>query len=93
MCSAGCSSGEEPYTLAILLSEYKRQNPESDFAILATDISSKVLDHARAGIYSHGAAAPIPIELRSRYLLCNRRSDRDLVRIVPQLRQKITFIA
>lgn len=89
--SAGCSSGEEPYTLAMLLSDYKRLNPESDFAILATDISTRVLDHARAGIYSHAAAGPIPVDLRNRYLLCDRRGDRDLVRIVPQLRQKISF--
>jgi chemotaxis protein methyltransferase CheR len=89
--SAGCSSGEEPYTLAMLLSEYKKLNPESDFAILATDISTRVLDHARAGVYSHASAGPIPLEMRSRYLLCHRKSDRDLVRIVPQLRQKISF--
>jgi chemotaxis protein methyltransferase CheR len=89
--SAGCSSGEEPYTLAMLLSEYKKLNPESDFAILATDISSRVLERARAAIYSHTAADPVPLELRSRYLLCHRRSDSDLVRIVPQLRRKVSF--
>ncbi len=44
--SAGCSSGEEPYTLAIVLSEFARRNPGFQFTIMATDISTKVLDKA-----------------------------------------------
>ena len=44
--SAGCSSGEEPYTLAMVLSEYAESHPGFRFRILATDISTAVLEKA-----------------------------------------------
>ena len=44
--SAGCSSGEEPYTMAMVLSEYARTHPGFHFRILATDISTTVLEKA-----------------------------------------------
>src|SRR5579871_6011333 len=49
--SAGCSSGEEPYTLAMVLKEYAAGRTGFDFAILATDISTRVLDLAKSAIY------------------------------------------
>src|SRR5690242_5615178 len=49
--SAGCSSGEEPYTLAMVLSEYALGQPGFDYAILGTDISTRVLSLAREAIY------------------------------------------
>jgi chemotaxis protein methyltransferase CheR len=50
--SAGCSSGQEPYTLAMILNEYALKNAGlRNFAILATDISTKVLEHARKAVY------------------------------------------
>ena len=61
---AGCSSGEEPYTLAMVLSEYAQQHPGFDFSILATDISTKVLDHAQTGIYEEACVEPVPLPLR-----------------------------
>ena len=51
--SAGCSSGQEPYTLSIVMQEFMRKNPGKieDYSILATDISSKVLDKAVDAVY------------------------------------------
>lgn len=69
---AGCSSGEEPYTLAIVLSEFARQQPRFDFAILATDVSTKVLAQAQTGIYDAARVEPISIDLRRTYLLRSR---------------------
>ena len=89
--SAGCSSGEEPYTLAMLLSEYALQQPGFDFAILGTDISSKVLDHARSGIYQESQTLPVPPELRRKYLWQSRNKSERLVRVIPELRRKVTF--
>jgi chemotaxis protein methyltransferase CheR len=89
--SAGCSSGEEPYTLAMVLSEYARRQPGFDFAILATDISTKVLDRARAGIYTEGQILPVPPELRSRYLLRSRKDEERMARVVSGLRSKVSF--
>lgn len=89
--SAGCSSGEEPYTLAMALSEYALDRPGFDFAILATDISTKVLDHARRGVYQESQIAPVPEDLRRKYLLRSRSGPDPLVRIVPELRRKVAF--
>lgn len=89
--SVGCSSGQEPYTLAMVLSQYAPTQTRFDFAILATDVSTKVLDEARAGIYPESHIAPIPPELRMKYLLRSRDRGECLVRIVPALRAKIEF--
>ncbi len=89
--SAACSSGEEPYTLAMLLSEYRRLAYGFDFAILATDVSTRVLAQARQGIDQESQIEPVPPDMRSRYLLRSRDKSKDQVRIVPELRQKVSF--
>ncbi len=90
--SAGCSTGEEPYTLSMVLSEFARREVSGfSFFILATDISTRVLEAAQRGIYSEDRIQPIPQELRKRYLLRSRDRSRDLVRIVPELRERVLF--
>lgn len=88
---AGCSSGEEPYTLTMVLSEYKIAHPGFDFSILATDISTRVLKHARTAIYDEERVDPISIDLRRRYLLRSKDRKRRIIRITPELRQKVRF--
>jgi chemotaxis protein methyltransferase CheR len=88
---AGCSSGEEPYTEAMVLSEYAKNNPGFDFDILATDISSRVLDHAKAGIYDVSRIEPVPMPYRRSYLLRSVDASQHSVRIIPELRAKIRF--
>lgn len=66
--SAGCSSGEEPYTLAMIIDEFFGQDKKWwDTKILATDISSKVLDIAVKGSYSNEGMAAIPAFWKSHY--------------------------
>lgn len=66
--SAGCSSGEEPYTLAMLLDEFLGlQKTFWDAKILATDISSRVLDMAVKGIYPTEAIASLPSHWKLNY--------------------------
>jgi chemotaxis protein methyltransferase CheR len=89
--SAGCSSGEEPYTLAMVLAEYQSSERSFDFAILGTDISTKVLACAQSGIYQESQILPIPPELRKKYLLRSRKSTEQLARVSPELRSKISF--
>ncbi len=88
---AGCSSGEEPYTLSMVLSEYKVAHPGFDYSILATDISTRVLNHARIGIYDSERIDPIAEPLRHRYLMRSKDRDRAAFRIVPELRQRVSF--
>jgi chemotaxis protein methyltransferase CheR len=88
--SAACSTGEEPYTLAMVLSRFTESNPTFYFSILATDISTKVLESARMGIYQEEKISPVPMALRQKYLL--RSKDRTVVRIVPELRSCVQFM-
>ena len=89
--SAGCSSGEEPYTLAMVLSEFAETRPGFDFKILATDISTRVLDKAKNAVYGEALVDPVPMALRKKYLLRSKDRSSGLVRIVPELREKISF--
>jgi chemotaxis protein methyltransferase CheR len=89
--SAGCSTGEEPYTLAIVLSEYARTHPGFRFRILATDISSTVLAKAEMGIYSSDVVNPVAKALKQKYFMRSRDPESDRVRVVPELRQLIEF--
>ncbi len=91
--SAGCSTGEEPYTLAMVLSEFTEKCPglNLDYIILATDISTRVLDKAKQGVYSHDSIEPVPLDIRKKYLLKSREKSNPLVRIVPELRSVVKF--
>ncbi len=87
---AGCSTGEEAYTLAMTLLEQQSAGA-FDFSILATDVSTRVLHTAMAGIYAEERAEPIPPALRTKYLLRSReRTDRQ-VRIAPEVRAHVRF--
>ena len=89
--SAGCSSGEEPYTLAMVLSEFARLNDGFNFSILATDISTHVLRMAVRAVYPETKIGPIPAEYRKRYLLRSKDHARRLVRIGPEARSRVRF--
>lgn len=65
---AGCSSGEEPYTLAMVISEFFKNNIDDvDIAILATDISVSALEKAESGIYPVERMELVPLAYRQRY--------------------------
>jgi chemotaxis protein methyltransferase CheR len=89
--SAGCSSGEEPYTLAIVLSEYRNKNPWMDFLVYGTDISTRMLKTAQQAIYNEDRTNNIPLELKTKYFLRSRNMEDKKVRIVPELREKVIF--
>ncbi len=67
--SAGCSSGEEPYTIAITLLDAVQGRGAWDVKVLGTDISTRMLDTAGQGIYSAQRVAPVPEVLKQRYLI------------------------
>jgi chemotaxis protein methyltransferase CheR len=87
--SAGCSSGEEPYTMAMVLSEFAESHPGFRFRILATDISTTVLEKAQLAIYSSECVTPVPLALKRKYLM--RSHDSKRVRVVPDLRSLVEF--
>jgi chemotaxis protein methyltransferase CheR len=89
--SAGCATGEEPYTLAIVLSEHARTNQGFIFSLLATDISTHALERAFMGIYDSSKIEAVPVGMRKRYLLKSRDRERKKVRVVPELRSLVRF--
>jgi chemotaxis protein methyltransferase CheR len=89
--SAGCSSGEEPYTLAMVLAEYMDGCQGPDFLVLATDISTRVLEKARLAIYEHERIAPIPPALQRKYLLRSKNKTKNIYRVVSMLRRQVQF--
>ncbi|MDF2178240.1 protein-glutamate O-methyltransferase CheR [Aliiglaciecola sp. CAU 1673] len=91
--SAACSSGEEPYTLAIVLWELAEQIPGFRFVIDASDISTKVLDHAMTGIYDVARIDPVPEYLRKKYFLRSQDPAKRLIKMSKQLREVIRFFS
>lgn len=89
--SAGCSSGEEPYTMAMVLAEFAEQNPDFRFSILASDISTQILETARTAVYSEERTDTIPLNIKKKYLLRSKNPALSLVRINPQLRSAVSF--
>ena len=75
--------------MAMVLSEYAGSHPGFRFRILATDISTAVLEKAQLGVYSSSCVAPVPPAMKHKYLMRSRESDR--VRIVPEVRRLIEF--
>lgn len=88
--SAGCSTGEEPYSIAIVMAEFANKHSGIDFEILATDLSRKVLQEAKLAIYKKKSIEPIPIWLRKKYLLKSKTGD-EIYRLVPEIRAKVKF--
>jgi len=89
--SAGCSTGEEPYTLAIVLSEFALKTVGFRFSILATDISTRVLSMARKGIYPEERLAKMSYDLKRGYFLRSKDHTKKLVRVAPEVRKFIDF--
>lgn len=87
--SAGCSTGEEPYTLAIVLSEFGENYPGWDFSILGSDISTQVLEKAALGIYPMDRVEAIPLSIKKKYFLKSKDKLKPLVRVAPELRKRI----
>lgn len=89
--SAGCSTGEEPYTLSMVLSEYARRNLGFKFSILATDISTQVLNRALKGVYPEDRVRTMSMEMKKKYLLRSKDRKAGLVRITQDMRQLVRF--
>src|SRR5699024_8845733 len=79
-----CSTGEEPYSIAMILKEFF---PQIDYRILATDLDEKVLLKAKEGIYQERALKDLPLLLKNKYFT----KENNLFYIDQTLKQTITF--
>ena len=91
--SAASSRGNEAYTIAIVLDEFRQRYPglNFDYFILGTDISVDVLEDAQRAIYEHEEIEPVPMNLRKKYFLRSKDPKKNLVRVVSELRNKTKF--
>ncbi len=84
----GCATGEEPYSIAILISEaIERQNKNLSLQMFATDLDEIALDVARRGCYSRGSFDKFPQDLREKYFM----AVEERLQIRPSLRDQIIF--
>ncbi|HYG34188.1 MAG TPA: protein-glutamate O-methyltransferase CheR [Clostridia bacterium] len=89
--SAACSSGEEPYSIAILLAEFFRRQSAEEWRITATDISTRMLSTAQQGVYKgERVKLPAPEWLRA-YFQKGQGSWEGHFRVKADLRERITF--
>ncbi len=88
---AASSTGEEPYTLAMVLAEAFAASPSVDWRILATDISTRVLQTAESGVYSAGRVKGIPSLLLGKYFRKSGFGEEAAYQALPVLRDRIAF--
>ena len=88
--SAGCSSGEEPYSLTMLLKEKYRYMSKEDFQMLATDISVEMVNKARLGVYEEETMESLPAEyLRKYFTKVPAPESRTKYRVKDDLKQHV----
>jgi chemotaxis protein methyltransferase CheR len=89
--SAGCSTGEEPFSLAILLKEGLPEANSRQCRILATDISHPVLDRARASVYAEEVIPKAYASLMKKHLIRIQLKPTPLYRISDEVRKMVRF--
>jgi chemotaxis protein methyltransferase CheR len=87
--SGACSSGEEPYSIAMIMAEVLGERP---WEVLASDLSTRVLEQARAGIYPLKDAADIPRPLLHKYCLKGIGAREGSFAVAPELRSRLHFL-
>lgn len=89
--SSACSSGEEPYTIGMVLFDGVAAPSQWDFKILASDISTKVLSHAAAGLYEEDRVKGLSSDLVRRHFLKGRGAQAGWVKVKPHLTDMVRF--
>ncbi len=88
--SAGCSTGEEPYTIAMVAADYFG-GTGAPVSILGTDISTRVLGTALNGVYSESSIKPVPLPMRKKYILRGKGEKQGAFRVAPDVRRMVEF--
>jgi len=89
--SAGCSTGEEPYSLAMLLLKHFPDAKGWDIEVLATDISTRVLEKARTAMYPIEKSKDIPAEYLRAYMLKGKGDHKGVMKVSPELHRVVRF--
>jgi chemotaxis protein methyltransferase CheR len=89
--SAGCSTGQEPYSIALTILEMMPDAADYDVRILATDIDPNVIATGRAAVYSDEAVQPVPTALRDRWMVRVKDGSRDAWGAGEEMRRLVSF--
>ncbi|HYM75354.1 MAG TPA: CheR family methyltransferase [Candidatus Dormibacteraeota bacterium] len=89
--SAGCSSGEEPYSLAMLLLKHFPEANGWALEVLGTDISTRVLEKARTAMYPLEKSKDIPAEYLHTYMLKGKGDNKGVMKVSPELHRVVRF--
>ena len=89
--SCACSTGEEPYSVGISLSNFFEKLPNKDWSIDCSDISSRVLEFASKGVYDLDKIKNVPPEWRGKYFQKGENQMQGYCRVKPNVSQKIDF--
>ncbi len=89
--SAGCSTGEEPYSIAITLLEHFPELEKWDIKILATDLDTNVVSIAKNGVYNVERTEGLPKSMLKRWFLKRSSGDSGEVKVSPELQDLIIF--
>jgi chemotaxis protein methyltransferase CheR len=89
--SAACSSGEEPYSIAMTAHNVLREHRGIELKILAVDLSAEMLSKAKVGLFDTHRVGTVPPDLRQRYFKRVRCEGQLMLQVIPELRRRITF--
>jgi chemotaxis protein methyltransferase CheR len=89
--SAGCSSGQEPYSIALTILSLMPNAAEFDVKVLATDIDFNMIAEGKAGAYSDEALSSVPPPMRQRWFSSGSRQSGKGSKAVPELRELVAF--
>ena len=87
--SSASSTGEEPYTIAMVMAEYF--GIDGNFTVYATDINTSVLETGRRAVYTEEKSGDIPFDYKLKYMLRSKNRNDRLLRFKPEVRRKVRF--
>lgn len=90
--SSASSTGEEIYTLAMVMEDIREDFGALNYTILGSDISQEVLTKARKGIYHISRIETIPMNLKKKYFLKSKNKTDDLVKVKPNIQKNVSFV-
>jgi len=89
--SAGCSTGEEPYSIAMTIREFFPQDSGWDVKVIATDLDSNVVNTGKKGVYTLSRVEGVSAEYKRRWMRRGKGDKSDFVKMKPELQELITF--
>ncbi len=89
--SAGCSTGEEPYTIAMTFAEGLENKPGVKATIMASDIDTTVLSKASNGIYDIERVKGLPVNIKKRWFFRGKGKNNGKVKVSPELQKMLEF--